>query len=388
MSSPLFSKLSAGYFWYFSILGMVVPFLPIYLDSKGFSSLQIGEILAIVTATKIIGPTLWAMLADKSGKQITIIRLGALLALICFSLLFFVEHYWPITFVLAIFSLFWTAILPQLEVLTLNSVRRNAKIYARIRLWGSIGFIALAIITGELIAQFHAQAFTFIGLFILLALLLSTLLLKQPKTSVTHLRVASSLMSKICAPGFILFFLSGLLLQVSFGPYYSFFALFLRDLAYPGYAVGFFISVAVVAEIMIFIFAGTLFKYFSIRSLMAMSLFITAIRWLLTAYYAGNAVALGAIQLMHAASFGVYHSASILFVQQHFDRHQQNRGQAIFQSGVYGIGGAIGAYCAGLLWLDGKGAIDTFELAAYSAFMATFLSFFITVNKPKVVKLS
>ncbi len=383
MSSPLFIKLSASYFWYFSILGLVVPFLPVYLDSKGFSSLQMGEILAIVTVTKIIGPTLWAMLADKSGQQLGIIRLGSLLALLCFGLLLVAEGYWPITFVLAIFSLFWTAILPQIEVLTLKSVRRNPKVYARVRLWGSIGFIILAIITGELMTYYHADVFTFIGMVILLALFISTLRLKQPRTAPLQPSTTAKIIDKVLCARFVLFFISGLLLQVSFGPYYSFFALYLRDLAYPSYAVGLFISVAVVAEILIFIVAGKLFHYFSITKLITCSFILTAIRWWLTGYGGESTVLLVIAQVLHAASFGLYHSASILFVQQHFAEHQQNRGQAIYISGVYGIGGAIGAYLAGLYWLDGAGATHTYNLAAYAALIAAGLSLFISRQKSK-----
>jgi len=380
MSSPLFLKLSNSYFWYFAILGMVVPFLPVFLDGKGFSSLQIGEILAIFTATKIIGPTLWAMLADKSGKQLPIIRVGSLLACICFSLLIWVNDYWPIAFVLAAFSLFWTAILPQLEVFTLSSVRRNAKIYARIRLWGSIGFIVLAIAAGELIEQFSSEAFTYIGIFVLFALYLSTLILKQPKVVLTNQTMNSSIIDKIIELRFILFFLSGLLLQISFGPYYSFFALYLRDLNYPGFAVGLLISIGVVAEIFVFIVAGKLFKYFSVKNLITLSLLLTGIRWFFTGHFGDNLLILIFAQILHAASFGLYHSASIQFVQQHFDSNQQNRGQAIYISAVYGIGGAIGAYLAGLLWLDGAGALNAFELAGYAVFIATFLSLFISVR--------
>lgn len=382
-SSPLFFKLSNSYFWYFAILGLVIPFLPVYLDGKGFSSLQIGEILAIFTATKIIGPTLWAMLADKSGKLLSIIRLGALLAFLCFCLLIWVNDYWPIAFVLATFSLFWTAILPQLEVFTLTSVRRNGKIYARIRLWGSIGFIALAIATGELIEQFSSDAFTYIGIFVLFALYLSTLLLKAPKQVMKLPTLSTSIFKKISELRFVLFFLSGLLLQISFGPYYSFFALYLRDLSYPSYAIGLFISLGVIAEVYIFIFAGKLLKYFSLKSLLTFSFAITGVRWVLTGYFADSLAILIFAQLIHAASFGLYHSASILFVQQHFESNQQNRGQAIYISAVYGVGGVIGAYLAGLLWLDGKGAVNSYEFAAYTVFASAFISLFISGNKPQ-----
>jgi len=166
----LFIRLSSSYFWYFAILGLVVPFLPIFLDGKGFSSLAIGETLAIVTASRIVGPSLWAVLADKTGKQLTIIRLGALLALVSFCFLFWLKGFWPIVFCLAVFSLFWTAILPQMEVMTLNSIRKSAKIYARIRLWGSIGFIVLAVLAGDILVRFSSESFTWLGVIVLFGL--------------------------------------------------------------------------------------------------------------------------------------------------------------------------------------------------------------------------
>ncbi len=355
--------------------------MAVFLDGKGFSSSEIGEILAIVTASKIIGPSLWAILADKSGRQLAIIRLGALLAVGCFSFLFWLNTYWPITFCLAIFSLFWTAILPQLEVMTLNSIRRSPKIYARIRLWGSIGFIVMAVLAGDFIERFSHDAFTFLGLAVLLALYLSTLVLKQPKIHLSHLTATSTIKSKVIDLSFIIFFISGLMLQISFGPYYSFFALFMRDLQYSGIVIGLMIGLAVVAEIVIFIYAGQLFKFFTIKGLLIFSLFITAVRWALLAQYGDSLSVLIFTQLMHAASFGLYHSASIAFIGQHFDINQQSRGQALYVGGVYGIGGAIGAYVAGILWLDGMGAQTSFNFAAVMVFIGAGFALFIPSQK-------
>ena len=373
----MFTQLSTSYFFYFSILGLVVPFVGVFLDGKGFSSTEIGEILAIVTASKIFGPSLWAVLADKTGQQLTIIRLGALLAAGFFSFLLWLNSYWSITFILAIFSLFWTAILPQLEVMTLNSVRRSPKIYARIRLWGSIGFIVMAVLAGDFIERYSHNAFTVLGLVVLFALYLSTLVLKQPKIHLSHITATSTIKSKVLNFSFIVFFVAGLMLQISFGPYYSFFALFLRDLEYTGIVIGLMIGFAVVAEIIVFIYVGQLFKSFTIKGLLIFSLFITAIRWILLAQYGDDFCILLFSQLMHAASFGLYHSASILFIRQHFDANQQSRGQSLYVGGVYGIGGAIGAYIAGLLWLNGLGAQASFYFAAVTVLIGTGFALFI-----------
>lgn len=373
----LFTRLSSNYFFYFAILGLISPYLSVFLDAKGFTSIELGEIFAIITATKIVAPSLWAVLADKTGQQLLIIRLGAIFALISFGLLFWLNTYWSIIFSLALFSLFWTAILPQLEVFTLNSVRRSNKIYARVRLWGSIGFIVLALITGQVMTSFSIEyfpfSFTLIGCVILLLLFISTLTIKPRYKAKYHKKSAIAIRAKLFESRFIVFFVAGMLLQISFGPYYGFFALFLRDLSYSGFTIGLLISLGVVAEIMVFIYAGALFKAFSLKQLLIISLAITALRWYLMALFADAVVILLFTQILHAASFGLYHSASMLFISNHFSACQQSRGQAIYLGGVYGIGGAIGAYLAGVLWLGGEGAKTTFIVASCMALLAAIV---------------
>ncbi|TWX67772.1 MFS transporter [Colwellia demingiae] len=376
----MFVRLSSSYFFYFALLGLISPYLSIFLDEQGFTSRQVGEILAIMTATKIVAPSLWATLADKTAKPLFIIRLGALLALVSFSLLYWFTLYWPITFSLALFTLFWTAILPQLEVHTLNSIKQSSKIYARVRLWGSLGFIVLAVVAGEAMSALGYQVFTSLGVITLLCLFFSTLLLTSRESAKSSRKNASEptpIFNKLIEGRFICFFVAGLLLQISFAPYYGFFALFLRDLHYSGLAVGLFISLGVVAEVIAFIYMGALFKHFSLNTLLVFSLGITALRWFLMPLVADSGIWLAIIQLGHAASFAIYHSASMKFISSHFTKTQQGRGQGIYLGGVYGVGGAVGAYITGVLWLNGQGASNTFIMAGASALLGTIIMAFI-----------
>lgn len=389
----LFTRLSSSYFFYFAILGLISPYLSVFLDGKGFSSLELGEIFATLTATKIVAPSLWAILADKTGNQLLIIRLGALFALISFMLLFWLDSYWPISFSLALFSLFWTAILPQLEVFTLNTVRRSSKIYARIRLWGSIGFIVLAVFAGQVMEYYEQQdlsntvissftsAFILMGCIILLCLFLSTITIKPHRVVKKVKALPLALKDKLFTLRFITFFIGGVLLQISFGPYYGFFALFLRDLSYSGFTVGLLISLGVVAEILVFVFASSFFKFFSLKALLIFSLLITAARWSLVALYAESIWLLAFTQLTHAASFGLFHSASMLFISNHFSSCQQSRGQAVYLGGVYGVGGAIGAYLAGILWLEGLGANTAFLTAGAASLLGAVVMMFMPRDK-------
>ena len=225
------------------------------------------------------------------------------------------------------------------------------------------------------------NAFVFMGCAALFLLLLSTISLKSRHVISRERIDVLSIKEKFLEFRFIIFFIAGILLQISFGPYYGFFALFLRDVDYPGFAVGLFISLGVLAEIVVFIFASNFFKHFSLKTILVFSLAVTALRWFLVALYADFTWMLAFTQLIHAASFALFHSASMIFISSHFSPSQQSRGQAIYLGGVYGVGGAIGAYLAGALWFDGLGATTAFLTASVAALLAALLMIFLPREK-------
>ena len=76
-----------------------------------------------------------------------------------------------------------------------------------------------------------------------------------------------------------------------------------------------------------------------------------------------------AAQTLHAASFGSFHAAAIGVVHRLFRGRHQARGQAIYGSLAYGLGGTVGGLASGYAW-DGLGAGPTFTLAGLCALLA------------------
>ena len=52
--------------------------------------------------------------------------------------------------------------------------------------------------------------------------------------------------------------------------------------------------------------------------------------------------------MLHAATFGAFHAASVAAVHRVFPERAQARGQTLFSSVSYGAGGAAGAAARGL----------------------------------------
>ena len=78
-------------------------------------------------------------------------------------------------------------------------------------------------------------------------------------------------------------------------------------------------------------------------------------------------------QILHAITYGLYHSVMIQLIDQFFQGRYQIRGQALYSSVSFGVGGAIGSAISGVVWTV-YGSNVLFIGAGVLMFVATFLS--------------
>lgn len=367
-------RLSGFYFFYFAVVGALIPYWGIYLKSLGYSSQDVGVISAIILATRIVAPNFWGWLADHTRQRLRIIRSGSLAASIIFAGILLDQRYWWLILVVSCYTFFWHAVLPQFEVITLGYLGDNYHKYSQIRLWGSVGFIAAVVGLGLV---FEVMPIGLLPLFILSFLILiwlSSLSLKEAGAKKNE-GERQHFLSLVLQPTILCFFAASFLLQFSHGPYYTFYTLYLvENYGYSSTATGLLWALGVLAEVAIFIIMHKLLRRFSLRSLMLFCLMVTALRWLLIAYCAHSLTILLFAQLMHACSFGVAHAVSIELVRTHFKGANQGQAQAMYSSLSFGAGGAAGALIGGLLW--DYSAVITFSLAAAAVLFAFVLCYF------------
>jgi len=363
--------LSLTYVFYFGQLGVFMPYVGVFLDDRGLNSSQIGTLLAVVALSRIVGPNLWANYADRSGQAGEVLRLGCLLALITFISIFYVDTFWGMTIVFACMTMFWTAVLPQLEVITNAATQDTKGGYGAVRLWGSIGFILCTISVGWLLDFFPADVIIYASMLTLVGLFMSSLLITSQSSTPNDRHIDDSRPAfKLWGLGFAVFLIGNTLLQISFGSFYNFFALYMRALEYSGIQTGVFIGLGVAAEVLVFIYASRLIKQFGVKVLLIVSILATALRWLLLALYPQFTAVIVFTQLIHALSFGLTHAASVYYLQTAFPKAFQSRAQALYISIAFGAGGAGGSYIAGQLWQQGEGAYVSFMFSAAIALLA------------------
>ncbi|WP_331347085.1 MFS transporter [Cellvibrio sp. UBA7661] len=364
-------RLSGFYFFYFAVVGTLIPYWGVYLKDLGYSSQDVGVLSAIIMATRIIAPNFWGWLADHTRQRLRIIRVGSFAACIIFAGILLDQRYWWLVLVVSCYTFFWHAVLPQFEVITLGYLGNNYHRYSQIRLWGSLGFIAAVVGLGLV---FDVLPVRYLPLFILTFLILiwlSSLSLQDASIKKSD-TARGGFLQLVLQPGMLCFLVASFLLQLSHGPYYTFYTLYLvENYAYTSTAAGLLWALGVLAEVAIFIVMHRLLPQFSLRHLLIFSLVATAVRWLLIGFYADSLAILLFAQLLHACSFGIAHAAAIEWIRIHFQGSHQGQAQAMYSSLGFGAGGAAGALIGGLLW-DYSAAM-TYTLAAAAVLLAAVL---------------
>ncbi len=377
-------RLSSFYFFYFATLGSFVPFWSLYLEHAGFSALEIGELTALMVVTKIIAPNIWGWLGDVRGKSLGIIRLAAFFGALCFAGLFFGKGYYWIALVTLSFSFFWHAALPQFETATLFHLKHDNHRYSQIRLWGSIGFIVAVTGIGRFLDFFSIELLPWFIVSLLSMIWLSTLITPDVRASATQHEVMR-VWQILGKPEIIAFFSVYLLLQLAHGPYYVFYSVYLSHHDYANSVIGILWAVGVCAEIVLFLLMKPILKRISLRGLLLSSVFLSICRWMLIAYFPDEFAVVFLAQFLHAATYGGTHVAAIHFVQEFFGIRHQGKGQALYSSVCFGIGGVLGSLYSGFFW-DSMGAEFVFSMAAAVCCVA-FLIAFVWVGRAKPVEL-
>ena len=356
-------RLSGFYLFYFASLGVIIPYWGLYLKSIGLSAKDIGIFMAIIMATKVISPNIWGYIADRTGKRIVIVRLGSFLAALSFCGIFFTQDYWQMILIMVFFSFFWNAALPQFEATTFNHLGYKTHYYSSIRLWGSIGFIIAVVTLGIALDTSSASILPVIILILLVGILVTSML--APESASSHNTTENvHLVNLLKQPTIIALLGVCMFMQMGHGAYYTFYTIFLREHSYNSSLIGQLWALGVISEVVIFIAMYKLVPKFGLFHLLQTSLVLAAVRWLLIGFFVDNLTILIFAQILHAASFGVYHATAIQLIHRYFVGRNQGIGQALYSSLSFGAGGAIGSYISGMTWEIMGGGL-TFMLASY-----------------------
>lgn len=367
-----YKRLGAFYLCWFGALGALLPYWGLYMQDAGYAPSRIGGIFAILMGTKMVAPNVWGWIADHYGHRLRIIRFATATAALFFLCLPFAEPFWALALLMMGYGFFSNASLPQFEAITFNHLGTREREYGRIRLWGSVGFIGSVVSLGYLLDVFSTELVPWWVTAVLVALFVVSLSVPDSGNGL-HADRGERLWQVLRQPQVASLLALCLLAQFSHGPYYSFFSIYMEEQGYARSAIGLLWALGVGAEIGVFAFLPQLIDFFGLRRLMLGALAVTTLRWALLAAFPQYVAVVIPAQLMHLASFGIYHAVAVNLIHRLFTGRLQGRGQALYSSLSFGAGGALGSLSSGYLW-ESAPAASIFAMATAAAAAAWLIA--------------
>jgi len=375
-------RLAIFYGAVFLVIGCFLPFFPLWLDARGLGAGEIGLILATPLFVRILVTPVVSFAADRNGDRrrfVIALASGALL-----SSLWFVPStsFWAVFSVTVVFALFWVSIMPLTETIAMMGVRLEGLDYGRMRLWGSLSFIAVTVFGGAAIERAGADAAIVMFLGALTIVVAAAFALPKPtgegrlKAAIDQPRIrVRDALALLGSPLFLLMLFATSTVQGAHALYYAFGTIHWRSIGISETVIGQLWATGVVAEIALFLVSKRIVEAIGSPRLMTLAGLAAVLRWLAMAYDPPLSVLLP-VQLLHGLTFGAAHLGALHFIAQAVPEDRAATAQGLYAAVTAGIAMGGGMLAAGPLYaqLGGRGYLVMAGVAAISAVAAMVLN--------------
>ncbi|MGJ8527598.1 MFS transporter [Maritalea sp.] len=323
------SEARASYFYgsMYLAVGAAVPFLPLWLRHKGFSDADIGILNAVPIWTMVLINVFVGRLADKASDWRQVILACSIVAALAPLLLFFLDDVWLIVVVWTLCVLPVMTLSPILDAATVRMTRRRGSDFAMIRVWGTVGYVAVNLIAGWLLGW--AGIALFLPLYVIFCLVRGGMAFQLPAFRATapedaklkaeakdapppH-KLQAQAFKDMFRPWFILAILGSALIVASHGPLYTFGSLLWDQQGIGKEVIGPLWAIGSGAEVLVFLAFARIARRFSARHLLLFAACVTCARWV------GMSLEIPTygyflLQMLHAISFGITYLGTLNFV--------------------------------------------------------------------------
>jgi len=340
-------------FAYFAYAGLFSTYAPLWFRSLGFSTLAIGTLASMQSATRLFSPYAWGWLADHTGARTLLLRWAVALALACsIGYLAWPSYGWiaGVTFALFICT---AGVIPINEAALAHLVSRDGALdaarYGRVRVWGSVGFILAVSGSGFALQGLGVGKFPAFVIAVLGLLLVAAWRLPMVREAAHSAETAPGAMAVLRRPPVAWFFAGVFFTVLAHTSLYAFFSLYLDSLGYTKGAVGLMWALGVTVEVAWFWFQGRWVHRLSMNGWLLLAALVSLLRFAATAAFGHVVWLLALAQCTHAITFAAQHTACIGIINRHFPGRLRGRGQALYTVLGYGASGVIGGVAGGAL---------------------------------------
>jgi PPP family 3-phenylpropionic acid transporter len=356
------ARLAAFYAAAFLVLGVQLPFWPVWLAGHGLDAQQIAGVFAAAIWAKVVATPAIGALADRIGRRRTVMAVLAGIACLAYAVLWPERGLWPLLALNLLAGVAQSALLPLGDAVTLAAVRERGLDYGRIRVWGSLSFVLASVGGGIALAMIPATTGPdnrVLALVLIASSILVGACLAIPSgaagrrgaddatsAAASRWRAIRRLLSD---PRFWLLVVSASALQASHQLYYGFGTLYWRGLGISDSVIGVLWAEGVVAEIVLFWYGAPIVARLGPLGLLALGGVGGIVRWSLMGLVPGLAAA-AVLQLLHALTFGASHLGAMYLLARSVPPAAAASAQSLYAALSAGLGSGLVMLAAGALY--------------------------------------
>ena len=321
---------------YFFAAGAFMSYWPVWLKDRGISDTEIGTLFMSRQIVGVIATLSIGWIAHRMGGPRGVIVALAIGSLVMIGAYEFSYGFLAIFIVSMIWGVAWSPPMPLYDGVLVTETKRHGLDYARVRMWGSVAFIAGAFTCGVAVDRYGPTWVLYVALagLILLAPLGLLLPASEARAPGAERPPAPFKVSELLrSPTFILFLLACGFCQASHSVLYSFGTLTWRAAGIDDVTISLLWAESVAVEIVLMLFGGWLLKRLGVCGLIALGLGAGMVRWTAMAFTT-DLTALIFLQALHSCTFAACHLGAMAFLQ----RALPAKGAAIGQSLYYALG--------------------------------------------------
>lgn len=363
------ARIATYYLVVFAALGALLPYLPLVLSSRGLSARAVGGVLVIGPLLNLVAPGAWAWVADTFGMRerlMAIAPAGCALGV----LLLIPDGGWQgAAIAMFVISACRSPIVPMADAASHALLGHDGAGFARIRVWGSVGFVASAAVfgwadgSGDVVLLFGVAAAAYLVGAVVAGRGGATW---QPRQTGVALRA----LAEARATGLTALFAGGVFYYFGHGSYDAFIGLHLRAMGFGDRVVGYAWAAGVLTEIVLMLAIRPVIERVDGAKLLVVAGLTASVRWALLSWVT-HVVAVVAVQMLHAVTFGLWYLAMVGYVQARASESLRTSVQALAHTSL--ACGMVVGYTVGGEVFERYGGALLFRFGSVSALVATAL---------------
>jgi len=320
------------------------------LSSLEADATQVGAAYANLSIAAIISPFFVGLVADRffsAQKVLGILHLMGAATLYYISTVGNFQHFW---WLILLYTLLYMPTMSLANSISFSQMRDPGKEFPRIRVLGTVGWIASGLLIGFMELETSYMTFRIAAYCSVVLGIISFFLPKTPPSgksaSISSILGLDALVL-FKQRSFIVFFISSIIICIPLAFYYNFANPFLNDIGMENAAGK--MTMGQISEFLFMLLMPLAFRKLGIKKMMLIGMFAWVVRYLLFAF---GDIGPGIWMLyfgiiLHGVCYDFFFVSGQIYIDKKSPPSFRNSAQGLITFATYGVGMFIGSFVSG-----------------------------------------